>query len=395
MGESLAVKITSQRWKGMDWVHELQLFKPSTYSSSQSQGLLFLSGGAQGGDATHRNEDARFEGELTLFAIIAQETSSIVGVVSHTLCQPMFGGLGENELISHSFSQFLASGRPDWPVLLPMVGAVRRAMDVTQRLATDTWAAKVEQFTLAGFSKRGWAAWLTAAVDERVNAIAPIMMDFFDLPRQITCQRSVWGSLSPALQPFETLDIPNRLQTSRGQQLLDMVDVVRWTTYYNVARAIISATNDEYCPVQASNLYIEQIPGRSYRSMIPNTSHGSLAYVEILGIVGALHRQVALGEVMPNLTGKAWIEDGALCIMMTSNAAPIFKLWIAHAPSLDLRNSLWSPIELFGESKIRIALPVQGIMAIFGQAKYNKTWGCFALTTQVWTVGPQGLIEVA
>ncbi len=36
---------------------------------------------------------------------------------------------------------------------------------------------KIEKFMVAGASKRGWTTWTTAAVDKRVIAAIPIVMD--------------------------------------------------------------------------------------------------------------------------------------------------------------------------------------------------------------------------
>lgn len=38
----------------------------------------------------------------------------------------------------------------------------------------------VEKFLVSGASKRGWTAWLVGGVDDRVVAIAPIVMDMLN-----------------------------------------------------------------------------------------------------------------------------------------------------------------------------------------------------------------------
>ena len=44
-------------------------------------------------------------------------------------------------------------------------------------LAAAEWGAPLERFTVFGGSKRGWTTWLLAAVEPRVTALAPIVID--------------------------------------------------------------------------------------------------------------------------------------------------------------------------------------------------------------------------
>jgi PhoPQ-activated pathogenicity-related protein len=41
--------------------------------------------------------------------------------------------------------------------------------------------ANIKKWMIAGGSKRGWTTWTTAAVDKRVFAAVPIVMDMLDL----------------------------------------------------------------------------------------------------------------------------------------------------------------------------------------------------------------------
>ena len=45
---------------------------------------------------------------------------------------------------------------------------------------------KVDQFFVAGGSKRGWTTWTTAVVDPRVVAIVPMVIAFLIIQRRFT-----------------------------------------------------------------------------------------------------------------------------------------------------------------------------------------------------------------
>ncbi len=68
---------------------------------------------------------------------------------------------------------------PTWLPRLPMVKSAVRAMDtVTELLASEQGGkTAVHKYVVAGGSKRGWTTWLTGAVDRRVVALIPIVID--------------------------------------------------------------------------------------------------------------------------------------------------------------------------------------------------------------------------
>jgi hypothetical protein len=58
---------------------------------------------------------------------------------------------------------------------------------------------KVDRFFVAGGSKRGWTTWTTAAVDNRVIAIAPIVIDLLNVQPSFHHHFEVYGFYAPAV----------------------------------------------------------------------------------------------------------------------------------------------------------------------------------------------------
>lgn len=52
--------------------------------------------------------------------------------------------------------------------------------DAVTDFAMKQGFAEIKKFMVAGESKRGWTTWTTAAVDKRVFAAIPIVMDMLD-----------------------------------------------------------------------------------------------------------------------------------------------------------------------------------------------------------------------
>ena len=83
---------------------------------------------------------------------------------------------------NYTWRQFILN--PDNPEMLiwfPMVKASLRAMDMTTQFVKDQYGKSLSKWGVSGGSKRGWTAWLTAAVDpERVKLIVPVVCDFLN-----------------------------------------------------------------------------------------------------------------------------------------------------------------------------------------------------------------------
>jgi PhoPQ-activated pathogenicity-related protein len=388
-GEALTLPVTSQVWRGEPWRHELRLYRPP--GACGRQALLFLSGGARDGSA-HQDDGLRLDGELTLFATLAGRLGSVVGVLSHTLHQPMFGDLKENALIAYSLDRFLADGDGDWPVLAPMVAAARRAMDSAQTAAADAWGVEIASFTLAGFSKRGWAAWLAAAVDPRVTAMVPIMMDLIDLPAQLAHQRRSWGGLSPSLEPFETLGLPKRLDEPAGERLLDMIDPVRWPDPGGISRLVVSASNDDYSPVDAPGLYLDRFAEPIPWMLIPNSRHGSLSFRQILAAATSAHRRAQGGPAPPRVSAQVVQEHGKVELQLACERPPsALRLWTARSHTRDLRAATWSSTPIEPDGRIAVGLAESGILALFAEAGFEHEGEDLSLASRVTILGQSAM----
>ena len=87
----------------------------------------------------------------------------------------------------------------------------------------QAWAREngkpVARFVVTGGSKRGWTTWLTGAVDDRVIAIAPMVIVMLNLGPQGPNQLKVWGKYSEQIHDYverglmETVATPDRHET--------------------------------------------------------------------------------------------------------------------------------------------------------------------------------------
>ena len=334
--------LTSQTWRGIEWKHQLFLLKPANMARDERHALLFVHGGRW--KAEYESERGRTElpSEALLFARLAESIGAPVGVLRQVPFAPMFDRT-EDALIAYTFDQYLKTGEKDWPLLLPMVKSTVRGMDAMQSIVREKWGAPTDSFTVSGASKRGWTAWLTAAVDKRVMAVAPMVIDVLNMGAQMDHQRETWGEVSEEIRDYAALDLPTRLKTKRGQELLSIVDPFSYRQQLTRPKMILLSTNDRYWPLDALKLYWNELPQPKHVLYVPNQGHGLRDAERVIGSVSAVHRYAAAGKAMPETTWSFGSTPGELKIQVNADReARKVLVWSAQSPSKDFREAKWT-----------------------------------------------------
>src|SRR5262249_56272336 len=98
-------------------------------------------------------------------------------------------------------SKFMEEGDGTWVGGLPMVKSAVRAMDAATEFLASAEGGKVaiKSFVVAGGSKRGWTTWLTGAVDPRVKAIVPVVIDVVNVRPSMMNHYAAYGFWAPAV----------------------------------------------------------------------------------------------------------------------------------------------------------------------------------------------------
>jgi PhoPQ-activated pathogenicity-related protein len=334
--------LTSQTWRGIEWKHQLFVLKPANMARDERHALLFVHGGRW--KAEYESERGRTElpSEALLFARLAESIGAPVGVLRQVPFAPMFDRT-EDALIAYTFDQYLKTGEKDWPLLLPMVKSTVRGMDAMQSIVREKWGAPTDSFTVSGASKRGWTAWLTAAVDKRVMAVAPMVIDVLNMGAQMDHQRETWGEVSEEIRDYAALDLPTRLKTKRGQELLSIVDPFSYRQQLTRPKMILLSTNDRYWPLDALKLYWNELPQPKHVLYVPNQGHGLRDAERVIGSVSAVHRYAAAGKAMPETTWSFGSTPGELKIQVNADReARKVLVWSAQSPSKDFREAKWT-----------------------------------------------------
>jgi PhoPQ-activated pathogenicity-related protein len=337
--------LTSQTWRGIPWKHQLFVLRPHNMARDQHQALLFIHGGRWKPEYDGDRKEADLPGEAMLFVRLAEKIGAPVAVVRQVPFQPMFDRK-EDALIAYTFDQYLKTGEEDWPLLLPMVKGAVRAMDAVQSIARERWQVSLDSFTVAGASKRGWTAWLTAATDKRVMAVVPMVIDVLNMSAQMRHQRDTWGNVSEEIRDYAALDLPTRLETPRGAELLSKVDPFSYRRRLTQPKLILLSTNDRYWPLDALNLYWSELPEPKRVLYVPNQGHGLQDLARVIGAVTAAHRYAAEGRTLPKTTWSFAVKPDTLAIQVNADrAVDRVLVWTARSPTKDFRNAHWTSRE--------------------------------------------------
>jgi PhoPQ-activated pathogenicity-related protein len=373
----------SQTWQGQNWQHQLQIYRPQSVAPAA---MMFL--WVTGGSAT--------PGQIALGMELARKSKSPVAFLYHIPNQPLLEDqLVEDDLIAETFVRYLKTKDENWPLLFPMVKSVVKAMDVLQAFGKREWAEPTSKFIVGGASKRGWTTWLAAAVDPRIGAIAPVVIDTLNMRAQMPRQLKAFGAYSARLQPYTSRGLVPIPESAEGQRLLSMVDPWAYRERLTLPKLIINGTNDFYWATDALNLYWNELPANKWVIYVPNAGHdlrrqdraNSDQRADLINGLAAFSRHQMTGRPMPDVSWKHEDSDGKLRLSIAANPKPLgARLWVAQTASKDFRAAKWaeqtanvSDGMFVGE----VTPPEKGHVAFFGELDYEIDGLKYHLSTQV------------
>ncbi len=315
------VRMVSQVWQGLEWVHDLVIVEPEKRRIAFDTAILYITGADPNPldlDEAHRLAALSGLPVAHLFQIPNQPTFDLI----------------EDDLIAETFVRYLDTGDASWPLLFPMVKSALCAMDTLEEFG-------YKRFIVCGSSKRGWTSWLTAATgDPRVVGIAPMVFDNLNFLVQLQHQVGNWNATSDMISPYTDRGLHERIQTPEGQQLAAMVDPYSYRSLMSIPKMIITGSNDSYWSVDSMSLYWDGLVGSKWASIVPNAGHGLGDMSQALNAIAALARHRAGKLEFPS---TSWGFERDSIEVCCDAPFPDLRLWVAESESLDFRQSEWWP----------------------------------------------------
>ena len=331
-GTAYVLEMISQQWlteKEVDkpiWKHWLTIIKPDEVTSET--GLLFITGGSNERPAPDRLDQNLVQ--------VARATKSIVAELRMVPNQPLVfagetKGRGEDSLIAYTWDKFLRTGDPKWPARLPMTKSAVRAMDTVTAFckSEDGGKINVDRFVVAGASKRGWTTWTTAAVDKRVVAIVPIVIDLLNVVPSFEHHYGAYGFWAPAVGDYVEMGIMNWMGTPQFAALMKIEEPYEYRDRLTMPKLVLNAAGDQFFLPDSTQFYWKELKGKNYLRYVPNADHSmknSDALQSLLSFYDATLRKTPLPEY-------TWDIPSPGKIRVVSKTKPDkVKLWTATNP---------------------------------------------------------------
>jgi len=317
------ILLQSQVWRGMLWEHDVLVVEPAE-AEFTDRAVIFVTGDYK--------PDLDDTGDLSIsdYLLISKKFSTPLVVLGDIPNQPIFG-LREDDLIAHTFLQYIETHEEDLPILFPMVKSVVSTMDMIEKLMG------IKKYAVTGASKRGWTTWLTAVVDERVFAIIPIVFDNLNFPQQFEHQIQMYGQYSQMLKPYTSRGLAEMISSKTGQELLNAVDPYSYKERLTMPKLIINATNDQYWTVDSAALYFNDLKGQNFILYVPNNNHGIKNIPYVLDNTSSFLKLVIAGK-LPRVVWSS--EESGITVSQSEGLKEVY-MWRAMSDTTDFRKSIW------------------------------------------------------
>ena len=338
--------LDSKKVDQVEWWHYVDIIIPKQTTSST--GIMFIDGGEKSDDYF------RLDAQSIENAI---KTEAVIVNVSNIPFQPLNflsseqDSFEEDDLIAFAWNKFLKQGAKqkdvEWLPRFPMTRAIVRAMDLAQEIILQNDIV-VKDFVVSGASKRGWTAWTTAAVDSRVKAVVPMVIDMLNLVPSFENHYRSYGEFSPAVQEYVNYNIQDWLGTEEFKVLMSYIEPFSFIDKFTMPKYIINAGSDEFFSTDSWRFYYDKLPGEKIIRYVPNKNHSLDGRYLTEDLVSYFYRVINDIEI-PSLSWN--LSDNKLIAELDYDGEYDVSVWTAKNDNgRDFR--LWEEGELWEETSI-------------------------------------------
>ena len=398
------LELTSQSWRAESevdrpvWKHWLTIVKPERVVSGKA--LLFVGGGSNKDPAPQAIQERTLN--------FALETKTVVAELGMVPNQPLSfadskeKARSEDDLIAYSRVKQMATGDDMWLVRLAMVKSGVRAMDAVQEFlaSKEGGGFRVNEFVVSGGSKRGWTTWLMAAVDKRVIAIMPAVIDALNSEAITRHHFESYGFFSSALNDYVNHKLfPDKIGTPEYQHILAIEDPYNYRNRerLKIPKYLVNASGDQFFLPDNSQFYFGELKGEKYLRYVPNAKH-NLAGTDARESMLAFYESVLNNRRRPVFSWKKE-RDGSLVVKVKDKPREV-NLWQATNPKardfrVDTIGKAYTSTPLKEQKPGiyvgKVERPAQGFTAFFVELVYDSGGKYpFKFTTEV-SVAPDVL----
>jgi len=407
------LNMTSQQWYDDTlsdrpiWWHYVTVHVPDTNNFPDSA-FLFISSGAN----TNSPPDLG-SNHIRRMRDMAASSGLVTGVIQQIPNQPIImenDGVPrvEDDFIAWTWRRFYDEkhagiDNPEVLARMPMCKGAVRAMDTMQALVKETYSTDIESFMIAGESKRGWTTWLTGAIDDRVIAMAPVVLTCLNLNDNFHHYYQSLGGWPSAIVDYWNVGFLGLIDEPEARDMALIIDPYNYRQYMTMPKMIISAASDEFFMPDDYDYFYKDLIGDKYIWIIENSGHSvnTGAGDTYWQMLETFYLTVLQNFERPTVDWtKEYTATGA-SIVMTTATTPLsvnvfyatsihpnrrdFRLHIEEGGDTIRTNVTWigGPVEYEGNGyHIEFENPSSGYLAFYIKATFAGPGGrIFHLTT--------------
>lgn len=324
--------MTSQTWMDKSftdepvWWHFMAILIPKIINRRYDTAFMFIAGGGiKNWYPSSDNGDLQLIGEI---AVMLQTPAAVLWQVPNqpvTFPGDPFPGFqrDEDEVIAYTWWRYLLAPTPNpfWVLELPMTKAGVRGLDTLQAILPQYTGVPVNRFYVAGGSKRGWTTWLVGAVDKRVAAIIPMVLDALNVPVFLERQVEYYGAWTFALFDYWQMNVTAMFTGPRFAEMMSFIDPYQLRSRLTMPKMAMNSVGDEFMMPDDQRFWAPDMPGEMNLVMLNARHNMQNALGNVVSAVASFLQSLNAGSARPRIQWKIDPVSGA--IVVRTNRQPI------------------------------------------------------------------------
>lgn len=253
--------VTSQKWQGVIWKHFVVIYVPTNVVVAKS--FNFLDGGRIiGGVPQFIDTSAPIHGPVLALMREFSESAGIITCLVRNL--PMLPTLGQNQeetYMQHTFEMMAETRDVNWNPLKPMIKGAIQCHNAIEEVVKQETGVDILKYAVSGLSKRGLTTYFSAIFDKRVEAIAPIVMDYLNTTKGYERQLEVNDTpIDPAqIELFSNVGAFYSNPKPLGQYMVKTVDPYYYLDSLKLPIYSLLGTNDPFYSIDLAKFYVKDL----------------------------------------------------------------------------------------------------------------------------------------
>ncbi len=336
----IALKMTSQKYRGVDCRHDVDIYLPDRPLPDESQRVAAIILGG--------NEIRAAELEMDWLESVVLQMGIPCVVIQQAFVARQFGAKNAGELMSFGNQRYMETGDPREAGYY----ALAKIFSAAATVAEDLPELRARRFIVTGSSKGGMAALIACAGDSRIVGAYPTAWNAGAVLGFTRLKGQRWGwdikpkETGPAGQSArESLAV---MDTPRGTRYRELFDPAEWDELL-AGKFVMPAvgTNDPLFHLLSDDNYFDEWQCRKALLRIPNYGHGRRHVQHTLGwraaVAAALQkRQIPSIQLVSETSG----DEVELVAKIRGDYTTLeLELWQTTDSTGDYRKAKWVRID--------------------------------------------------